>query len=84
MTPWSWLRALSCSSALLAGGVADGVEGLVEEAADGAGALAAPQVDEVVVGVGRGEHVDGRGEDLLLGGEQRLVVEPDPVAQVAA
>ena len=47
----------------------DGVQGLVEEAADGAGAFAAPQVDEVVVWVGRGEHVDGRGEDLLLGGE---------------
>ena len=27
----------------------DGVEGLVEEAADGAGAFASPQVDEVIV-----------------------------------
>ena len=37
---------------LAARGVLDGMQGLVEEPADGAGAFPAPQVDEVVVGVG--------------------------------
>ena len=63
------------------GRLARWMKGLVEEAADGPGALSAPQVDEVVVDVAGGEHVDGRGERLLLGGEQGLVVEPGPLAE---
>jgi hypothetical protein len=58
------------------------VEGLVEEAADCACALASPHVDEVIVCADGGEHIDGRGEELLLGGEEWLIVETDPGAEV--
>ena len=58
----------------------DRVECLVEETAHGAGALSSPQVDEVVVGMGGGEDVDGRFEQLSLHGQQRLVVEPGAAA----
>ena len=54
---------------------------LAEEAAHGAGALAAPQIDEVVVGIGRRERVDRRREQLQLEGEQWLVVEAGALAQ---
>ena len=56
------------------------MQGLVEEPAHGASALPAPQVDEVGVGMRRGQCVDGRIELLALFGEQRLVVEAGPVA----
>ena len=79
MTPRSWLRALSWRSGLLAGGWSTGCRAWSRKRRTARALSAAPQVDEVVVWVGRGEHVDGRGEDLLLGGEQRLVVESDPV-----
>ena len=57
------------------------MKGLLEKAADSAGTLSAPQVDEVVVDVGGREDIDGRGEGVLLGGEQGLVVEPGPLAE---
>src|SRR5258706_3075153 len=57
------------------------MQGLVEEAAHGTGALATPQVDKVVVAARRGEDVDCGLECLVLRGEQRLVVEAGPFAQ---
>ena len=58
----------------------DRVQRVIEEATHGPSALAAPQVDEIVVGMGGGEGVDGRFEQLSLHGQQRLVVEPGPAA----
>ena len=51
IVPRTWLRALRRSSGLAPAPAIGRLERLVEEAAHRPGALAAPQVDEVVVGL---------------------------------